>query len=83
MKSIRVKNLHCISDTKVIPLKGINLLVGANSSGKSSILRLFPLLKQGLEVKKRGPCGTEKMSTLEHLKTHVKKVKIIFNWNFV
>lgn len=55
MKSIRVKNLHCISDTKVIPLKGINLLVGANSSGKSSILRLFPLLKQGLEVKKRGP----------------------------
>lgn len=55
MESIRIKNLHCISDTKDIPLKSINLFVGANSSGKSSILRLFPLLKQGLEVKKRGP----------------------------
>lgn len=55
MKSIRVKNLHCISDTKEIPLKGINLFVGANSTGKSSVLRLFPLLKQSLDVKKRGP----------------------------
>lgn len=55
MDSIRIKNLHCLADTGVIPLKGINILVGANSSGKSSFLRVFPLLKQGLNITKRGP----------------------------
>lgn len=55
MDSIRIKNLHCLADTGVIPLKGINILVGANSSGKSSFLRVFPLLKQGLNTNKRGP----------------------------
>ncbi|KAA6339244.1 hypothetical protein EZS27_012812 [termite gut metagenome] len=55
MDSIRVKNLHCLADTGEIPLKPINILVGANSSGKSSFLRLFPLLKQGLNTNKKGP----------------------------
>lgn len=55
MDSIRIKNLHCLADTGVIPLKDINILVGANSSGKSSFLRVFPLLKQGLNTNKRGP----------------------------
>ena len=55
MDSIRIKNLHCLADTGVIPLRGINILVGANSSGKSSFLRVFPLLKQGLNTNKRGP----------------------------
>lgn len=55
MDSIRIKNLHCLADTGIIPLKDINILVGANSSGKSSFLRVFPLLKQGLNTNKRGP----------------------------
>lgn len=55
MDSIRIKNLHCLTDTGEIPLKPINILVGANSSGKSSFLRIFPLLKQGLNTNKRGP----------------------------
>lgn len=54
MKSIRVKNLHCISDTKVIPLKGINLLVGANSSGKSSIFKIIPIIEARFGSKKKG-----------------------------
>jgi predicted ATP-dependent endonuclease of OLD family len=54
MDSIRIKNLHCIADTGNIPLKPINILVGANSSGKSSFLRTFPLIKQGLDINKRG-----------------------------
>ena len=55
MESIRIKNLHCLADTGEIPLKPINILVGANSSGKSSFLRTFPLLKQGLNTNKKGP----------------------------
>jgi AAA15 family ATPase/GTPase len=55
MDSIRIKNLHCLADTGEIPFKSINILVGANSSGKSSFLRTFPLLKQGLNINKRGP----------------------------
>lgn len=55
MDSIRLKNLHCLADTGVIPIRDINILVGANSSGKSSFLRIFPLLKQGLNTNKRGP----------------------------
>ena len=55
MDSIRIKNLHCLADTGAIPLKPINILVGAISSGKSSFLRVFPLLKQGLNTNKRGP----------------------------
>lgn len=42
MDSIRVKNLHCLADTGTIPLKPINILIGANSSGKSSFVRIFP-----------------------------------------
>jgi AAA15 family ATPase/GTPase len=55
MDSIRIKNLHCLADTGEVPLKSINILVGANSSGKSSFLRTFPLFKQGLNINKRGP----------------------------
>jgi len=45
LKSIRLKNFRCFKDTGVIELKPITILVGANSSGKSSFLRFFPLLK--------------------------------------
>lgn len=55
MRYLRVKNLHCISDTGDIPLKGINLFLGANSSGKSSVLRVLPLLRQSLDYNKKGP----------------------------
>lgn len=55
MDSIRIKNLHCLKDTGLFDLKEINLLVGANSSGKSTFLRTFPLLKQGLNTNKKGP----------------------------
>ena len=55
MKFLRVKNLHCIIDTSEIPLKGINLLLGANSAGKSSFLRVLPLIRQSLDYNKKGP----------------------------
>ncbi|MFN8579063.1 MAG: AAA family ATPase [Candidatus Sericytochromatia bacterium] len=55
MESIRIQNLRCLRDTGEIPIKAINLLIGKNSSGKSSFLRTFPLLRQSIEVKTRSP----------------------------
>jgi len=51
MEQIRVSNLRCITDSGMVEIKPITLLVGANSSGKSSFLRVFPLLKQSVETR--------------------------------
>lgn len=45
---IRIKNLRCLKDTKFISLKKFNVLLGMNSSGKSTFLRSFPLMLQTL-----------------------------------
>ena len=55
MKSIRIRNLRSLKDTGDVELKPITMLVGANSSGKSTFLRTFPLFKQGIGVNKQGP----------------------------
>lgn len=55
MKSLRVKNLRSLVDTGNIDIKPITLLIGKNSSGKSSFLRIFPLLRQSFDVRTRGP----------------------------
>jgi hypothetical protein len=51
MERIRVQNLRCLADTGIIEIKPITVLVGANNSGKSSFLRVFPLLKQSAETR--------------------------------
>jgi predicted ATPase len=55
MDSIRVERLRCLGDTRDIQLKPITVLLGQNSSGKSSFLRILPLLKQSLESRTTGP----------------------------
>jgi len=55
MDSIRVERLRCLGDTGDIQLKPITVLLGQNSSGKSSFLRILPLLKQSLESRTTGP----------------------------
>ena len=54
MDSIRLKNYRCLEDTGEMEIRPLTFLVGANSSGKSSFLKFFPLLKQSMRVKKRG-----------------------------
>lgn len=54
MKAIRIKNLRCFNDTGYIEIKPINILIGLNSTGKSSFARVFPLLKQSIERKISG-----------------------------
>lgn len=54
MDLIRLKNYRCLEDTGEVEIKPLTFLVGSNSSGKSSFLKFFPLLKQSMRVKKRG-----------------------------
>ncbi len=55
MRSIRLKNFRSFRDTGHIELKPLNILVGTNSSGKSSFLRFFPLLKQTASAMSSAP----------------------------
>ncbi len=55
MKSIRIQNLRSLADTGIIEIRPITILVGENSSGKSTFLRSFPLFRQSIEVSKTGP----------------------------
>jgi len=52
---IQVKNLRSLYDTGEIEMKKMNVLVGNNSSGKSTFLRIFPLLKQSFNKRINGP----------------------------
>src|SRR5450830_66047 len=51
MNTIQIKNLKSITDTGPLSIKPITVFVGANSSGKSSLIRTFPLFKQSSESK--------------------------------
>lgn len=55
MLSIRVENLRSFKDTGEVEIKPITVLVGQNSSGKSTFLRTFPLFRQSIESHTRGP----------------------------
>ncbi|ABM23830.1 conserved hypothetical protein [Shewanella sp. W3-18-1] len=55
MQKIKVEGLKSLRDSGDFELKKINILVGNNSSGKSTFLRIFPLLRQSVEKKTRGP----------------------------
>ena len=55
MESIRIKGLKSLVDTGFIPIKPLTVLLGENSSGKSTFLRTFPLFRQSLSSITRGP----------------------------
>ena len=55
LNSIRIQNMRSLKDTGNIPLRPLTLLVGGNSSGKSTFLRTFPLIKQSLNKRTSGP----------------------------
>lgn len=54
ISEIRIQNLRSLRDTGFIKLRPINILVGTNSSGKSTFLRSFPLLSQSGSKRLRG-----------------------------
>lgn len=55
MKGIRIQGLKSLADTDYIPIKPLTVLLGENSSGKSTFLRTFPLFRQSLSSITRGP----------------------------
>ena len=46
MDTIRLMNYRSLEDTGEIAIKPLTFLLGANSSGKSSFLKILPLIKQ-------------------------------------
>lgn len=56
LSALGIRHLRSLYDlTPQIELKPITVLLGKNSAGKSSFARLFPLLRQSVERKKRAP----------------------------
>lgn len=55
MHAFRLQNFRGFTDTDWIELKPLTLLVGPNNTGKSSILRFLPLLRQSVDSPGRGP----------------------------
>jgi len=55
LEGFGVKHLRSLSDTGLVPIRPITLLVGRNSSGKSTFLRAFPLLRQSVETRRDSP----------------------------
>ncbi len=49
MNTIRIENFRSIEDSGVVEIAPITVIVGKNSAGKSSFVRLFPLIKQTVE----------------------------------
>jgi predicted ATPase len=55
LNAIGIKNLRSLRNTPDLELRPITVFVGANSSGKSTFLRTFPLLRQSVEARKASP----------------------------
>ena len=53
--AIRIENLRSLKDTGFIQIKPLTILLGANSSGKSTFLRSFLLFAQSVNKQLRGP----------------------------
>ncbi|MDM6886584.1 AAA family ATPase, partial [Enterobacter asburiae] len=53
--ALACKILEAYVDKTFINLRPITVFVGKNSSGKSSLLRTFPLLRQSVEENTTGP----------------------------
>ncbi len=55
VEEIQLHNFRSLKDTGLQKLAPITLLIGENSSGKSSFLRVFPLIKQSINKRTSGP----------------------------
>ncbi|KAA0180820.1 AAA family ATPase [Cupriavidus gilardii] len=55
MKTIKLRNFRSLKDTGDVSVDPITILLGQNSSGKSTFLRSLALLKQSIGVRAREP----------------------------
>ncbi|MCZ8533034.1 AAA family ATPase [Psychrobacillus psychrodurans] len=88
MDRIRIQNLRALKDTDYIELKPLTILVGKNSSGKSTFLRFFSLMKQTLETRTNEPIlwyspSYVDFGSFEESLNHESKEKLItFEFDF-
>lgn len=55
LNGIRLRNFRSFQDTGKIDFRPITLLLGQNSSGKSTLLRSLPLLRQSVRTRTNAP----------------------------
>lgn len=55
LKSLGLKNLRSLKNIESVPIAPITILIGKNSVGKSTFARVFPLIRQSVERKKKSP----------------------------
>lgn len=89
VKEIQIKNFRSLKDTGLQKVTPITLLVGGNSSGKSSFLRSFPLLKQSISRRTAGPIlwagdadDYVDFGSFEETVTNDKSDNIVFRFRF-
>jgi len=49
LAKLRIKNFKCLQDTGDLEIRPLTLLVGPNSSGKSSVLQMLLMLRQTID----------------------------------
>ena len=89
VKEIQIKNFRSLKDTGSQKLSPITILVGENSSGKSTFLRAFPLLKQSISKRTSGPIlwagdldDYVDFGSFEETVTNDGSDEIVFNFKF-
>ncbi len=87
MDAFGIENLRCLSDTGLIELKPLTILVGQNSSGKSTFLRALPLLRQSVESRTTGPMLwygrlVDFGSFHEAIRSEAEQKEIVFKFQF-
>lgn len=55
ISGIKINGLRSLDFNDYVDILPLTVLIGKNSSGKSTFLRTFPLIKQSLETKKSAP----------------------------
>lgn len=55
ISGIKINGLRSLDFNEYVDILPLTVLIGKNSSGKSTFLRTFPLIKQSLETKKSAP----------------------------
>lgn len=55
LKSLGIKNLRSLKNIPPVPISPITVLIGRNSVGKSTFARIFPLIRQSVERRKKSP----------------------------
>lgn len=91
MDTIRIKNFRSIVDSEDIKINKINVLLGRNSSGKSSFVRLFPMLRATAKHELRGPIlwfdenydfGSFSNSICRHRTSDSNFIMFGFDWKY-